>query len=145
MNLKNTLCTMPPWVGISFKVFFNTFNGDPHVDALIKGSYVRFAKLLVRLLQKVATIKTCSLVCRWRPNLESQFGLGESEQTRGRRKLCMLPCHNCYIYETGRRKEVGRVEDFNRGVDPQLFYQNYTFIFYKQSRIKTIVPKISIF
>ena len=43
MNLKNTLCTVPPSVGISFKIFFfNTFNGDPHVDALINGSYIRF-------------------------------------------------------------------------------------------------------
>ena len=30
----------------------------------------------------------------------------------------MLPCHSYYIYGTGRRKEVGRVEGFNRGVDP---------------------------
>ena len=37
----------------------------------------------------------------------------------------MLPCHSCYIYGTGRRKEMGRVEGFNRGVDPKLFYQNH--------------------
>ena len=44
------------------------------------------------LLEKVQ-FKKCSLVCRWRPNLESYFGLGAMEQTSGRRKLCMLPCH----------------------------------------------------
>ena len=28
-------------------------------------------------------------------------------ETSGRRKLCMIPCHSCYIYRIWRSKEVG--------------------------------------
>ena len=44
MNLKNALCTMPPYLGwdfmqdlSSFLIFF--FSSDPHDDALIIGLY----------------------------------------------------------------------------------------------------------
>ena len=41
MNLKNTLCTMPPSLGGDFmqslSSFLNIFSGDPHFDALIIG------------------------------------------------------------------------------------------------------------
>ena len=39
MNLKNTLCTMPPWVDILCKaplIFSNIFSDDLHVGTLIK-------------------------------------------------------------------------------------------------------------
>ena len=36
-------------------------------------------------------------------NLAKRFAWG----TWGRRKLCIVPCHGYYIYETWRSKEVG--------------------------------------
>ena len=47
----------------------------------------------------------CLLLCQWRFG-ELVFVLEKSEWTRGKRKLCMLPCHECYIYRTWRKKEV---------------------------------------
>ena len=41
-------------------------------------------------------------------NLTKRFAWG----TKGRRKLCMVPCHNCYIHETWRSKEVGKGKGF---------------------------------
>ena len=32
-------------------------------------------------------------------------------RTRGKRKLCVVPCHSCYIYVTWRNKEVGEGEE----------------------------------
>ena len=65
---------------------------------------------MVRLLEKVQ-FKRCLLVSQWRPNLPtwavSLAWLGTSEETRARRKLCILPSHSCYIYGTSRSKEVG--------------------------------------
>ena len=58
----------------------------------------------MKLLQKVQ-FKICLLLCQWRFG-ELVFGLEKSEWTRGKKKLCMLPCHEYYIYGTWRKKEV---------------------------------------
>ena len=47
MNLKNTLCTMPPFLSGDFMQSLSSFlisliSGDPHVDALIIGLFKRY-------------------------------------------------------------------------------------------------------
>ena len=51
-------------------------------------------------------------MCRWRrkevwPRGKGiAWGRGLPEETRGRRNLCVVPCHNCCIYGTWRSREL---------------------------------------
>ena len=75
----------------------------------------RFAQLFARLLEKVKCVCWCV-----GENGRSQFDLGESEQpckevrrrAWGMKKLCMMPCHSCYVYGISRSKEVGMGRGF---------------------------------
>ena len=58
--------------------------------------------------------KRCLLVCKWRraklvwhEGKSIAWQRGFPGRTGNRMKLCIVSCHNCYIYGTLRRKEVG--------------------------------------
>ena len=62
--MKNTLCTMPPWVEISCKAYllFNIFSDDPHVGNLILGLYLVFL-ITGQILEKVQFNRRYVLGC----------------------------------------------------------------------------------
>ena len=94
----STICLTGSGFHARLVFFFNTFSGDLYLDVL---------KILLDLPSYGSDSwrrYTLKGACWW---TEWGWGVSLAWGTVGRRKLCIIPCHNCHIYGTCLSKTVG--------------------------------------